>query len=36
VAGRIVASRAVADIIGGCADECERTLAELSARYPAT
>jgi len=34
VAGRIDASRSVADIIGTCAAECERTLAELSARYP--
>jgi enoyl-[acyl-carrier protein] reductase II len=34
VAGRIGASRTVADIVGTCATECERTLAELSARYP--
>ena len=35
VAGRIHASRRVADIIGTCAAGCEQTLAELSARYPA-
>ena len=33
VAGRIEASRPVAEIIGSCRDECEETLAALAARY---
>ncbi len=34
VAGRINASRPVAEIITSCADECVATLATLAARYP--
>ena len=33
VAGRITASRPVADVIRECAEGCEATLAHLSARY---
>lgn len=35
VAGRITASRPVAEIIRTCAEGCEAVLAELAARYPA-